>query len=193
VAELIYSAIASLDGYVEDAQGRFDWAAPDEEVHRFVNDLERPVGTYLYGRRMFETMRYWDSNPTDESVPAFVRDFTQIWRKADKIVYSRTLGAVPTPRTRVERSFDPIQVRALKATAGHDLTVAGADLAGQALAWQLVDELHLFVVPVVVGGGKAWLPKRLHLDLELLEARPVASGFVFLRYRPVRRRPSTES
>ena len=187
MANLIYSVITSLDGYVEDAEGHFDWAAPDEEVHRFVNDLERPVGTYLLGRRMFETMRYWESNPIDDEVPAFVRDFTQIWRQAQKVVYSRTLSTVSTARTRIERSFDPDHVRNLKSTVEHDLTVAGAELAGQALRWGLVDELQLLLVPVVVGGGKAWLPTGLHLELELIETRAFANGFVFLRYRPAAR------
>lgn len=184
MASLIYSAIASLDGYVEDVHGQFDWAAPDEEVHSFVNDLERPIGTYLYGRRMYETMVSWEAAPLDESVPVAVRDFTRMWQAAEKVVYSRTLQSASSARTRIERSFDAEAIRRLKVTTSNDLTVGGADLARQAIKAELVDELQLFVVPVVVGGGKAWLPKNLHLNLELLDARHFASGVVFLRYRP---------
>jgi dihydrofolate reductase len=183
MVSLIYSAIASLDGYVEDPAGQFDWGAPDDEVLSFVNDLERPVGTYLFGRRMYETMRYWETAPVDEQVPASVRDFTELWRVADKVVYSRTLKGASTARTRIERSFDPQQIRNLKLAADKDLTVGGADLAGQAIAAGLVDEFQLFAVPVAVGGGKPWLPAQ-RLDLELVESRTFASGVVFLRYRP---------
>jgi dihydrofolate reductase len=184
MAKLIYSAIASLDGYTADAEGQFDWAAPDDEVHGFVTELERPIGTYLYGRRMYEMMLYWESAPVDESVPAHLRDFTQVWQAAEKVVYSRTLESVSSARTRIERTFGPEAIRRLKATSSHDLTVGGADLAGQALSAELVDELQLFVVPVVVGGGTAWLPQSLRLNLDLLESHPFASGVVFLRYRP---------
>lgn len=183
MAQLIYSAIASLDGYVEDGQGCFDWAKPDEEVLSLVNDLERPVGTYLYGRRMYETMLYWETVPTDEGQPRLLRDFTQMWREADKIVFSTTLKAASSSRTRIERNFDPGTIRALKATIGHDVTVGGARLAGQAIEEGLVDELQLFVVPVVVGGGKHWLPEGARLNLKLLETQRFASGVVFLRYR----------
>jgi dihydrofolate reductase len=184
MADLIYSAIASLDGYVEDAHGRFEWAEPDEEVFGFLNDLERSVGTHLYGRRMYETMRYWETTPTDEDEPQYLRDWAHAWRSAEKVVFSGTLDSVSTARTRIERSFDPQEVRRLKTTAGKDLIVGGAQLAGHAVQSGLVDELQLFVAPVVVGGGKAWLPERLRLRLELLESRPFSSGFVFLRYRP---------
>jgi dihydrofolate reductase len=183
MASLTYSAIASLDGYVEDPDGRFDWAAPDDEVLTFINELERPIGTYLYGRRMYETMLYWETAPQDDQVPAAVRQFTGIWRGADKVVYSRTLDAVSTARTRLARSFDAEQVRRLKMTASRDLTVGGASLASQAIESGLVDELQLFVVPVVVGGGKPWLPRR-PLKLDLLGSRSFAAGVVFLRYRP---------
>lgn len=183
VTKLIYSAIASLDGYVEDGQGRFDWAEPDEEVLSFVNDMERPVGTYLYGRRMYETMRYWETAPVDVSRPPSVEDFTEIWQKAEKIVYSRTLESVSSAKTRIERSFEPDAVRRLKASAGLDMAVGGAELAGQAIAAGLVDELHLFVVPVVVGGGKRWLPNGVRLDLELLGTRRFARGVTYARYR----------
>jgi dihydrofolate reductase len=186
MAELIYSAIASLDGYVEDPAGRFDWGAPDDEVLGFLNDLERQVGTYLYGRRMYETMRYWETAPPGAEVSAAVRDFTGIWLGADKVVYSRTLPAASTARTTLQRTFDPEQIRQLKLTAGKNLTVGGADLAGQAIEAGLVDEYQLFAVPVAVGGGKPWLPA-LRLDLELIDSRSFASGVVFLRYRQARR------
>ena len=185
MARLLYSAIASIDGFIEDEEGRFDWAEPDEEVFGFVNELERSVGTYLYGRRMYETMVYWESFPVGLSEPPWIRDFTEIWLSAEKVVYSRTLDAARSRRTRIERNFDHEEVRRLKASAGRDLTVAGADLAGQALLAGLVDELQLFVVPVVVGGGKRWLPRSLHLELDLVESRSFASGVVFLRYRPL--------
>jgi dihydrofolate reductase len=180
VAKLIYSAIASLDGYVEDSHGRFEWGEPDEEVHSFLNDLERSVGTYLYGRRMYETMLYWETVPTDVSPAA--RDFTDIWRQAEKIVYSRTLDSASSARTSIERSFEPETIRRLKASAGFDMTIGGAELAGQAMAAGLVDELQLFVAPVVVGGGKSWLPGGLRLDLELVDARRFASGMTCARY-----------
>jgi len=184
VARLIYSVIASLDGYVEDEDGRFDWAAPDQEVHAFFNDLERPVGTYLYGRRMYETMVYWD-DPTEPSAqPPFVHDFAEIWQAAEKIVYSRTLPAASSARTRIEREFDPEAVRQLKATAGRDVSIGGPDLAAQALEAGLVDELRLVLVPVLVGGGKRALPEdRARIDLELLGERRFTNGAVFLRYR----------
>jgi dihydrofolate reductase len=183
VGKLIYSVIASLDGYVADEDGDFAWAAPDEEVHAFVNDLERPVGTYLYGRRMYETMRFWESPPRLDERPPFVQEFAGIWQAADKIVYSRTLETVSSARTRLERDFDPQAVRQMKATAGRDLTVGGPDLAGQALRAGLVDELHLFLAPVVVGAGTRALPTDLRLNLELLDERRFGNGTVHLRYR----------
>jgi dihydrofolate reductase len=184
MARLIYSAIASADGYVEDAAGSFDWAAPGEELLRFVNDLERPVGTYLYGRRMYETMLYWETAHTLPGRPSSVRDFTGIWQAAGKIVFSTTLQSVSTASTRIERNFDPGMVRQLKSAAEHDMTVGGADLAGQAIKAGLVDELQLFLVPVVVGGGKRALPNGVRSDLELLDTRRFACGAVYLRYRP---------
>ena len=183
MAKLIYGAIASLDGYVEDAQGRFDWAEPDEEVHSFVNDLERPVGTYLYGRRMYETMLYWETAPVDAGQPPCFRDFTDIWQRAEKIVYSRTLESVSSERTRIEPSFEPEAIRGLKATVARDMSIGGAELAGQAIAAGLVDELELLVVPVVVGGGKRWLPDGARLGLELLDTRRFACGVTYARYR----------
>src|SRR5437016_7030159 len=183
MANLIYSAITSLDGFVADEDGNFDWAAPDEEVHAFVNELERPVGTYLYGRRMYEVMVYWETVPALAEQPPVVRDFAEIWRAADKIVYSKTLGTVSSARTRIERDFDPEAVRQMKATAGRDLTVGGPELAARALEAGLVDEVHLFLAPVVVGAGNRSLPAGVRLDLELLDERRFGSGMVHLRYR----------
>jgi dihydrofolate reductase len=183
VAKLIYSAIASLDGYVADADGNFDWAAPDEEVHRFVNELERPVGTYLYGRRMYEVMAFWEAPEAFADQPEFIRDFAQIWRAADKVVYSKTLAAAVAANTRIERDFNPDAVRALKATARGDLTVGGPELAGHAFRAGLVDECHLFLTPVVVGDGKRALPAGVRIALELLGQRRFAGGTVHLHYR----------
>jgi dihydrofolate reductase len=183
MAKLIYSAITSLDGYVADEDGNFDWAAPDEEVHSFVNDLERPVGTYLYGRRMYEVMVYWETAHTLADQPPFSRDFAEIWQAADKIVYSRTLETAGSARTRIERDFDPETVRQLKASAERDITVGGPDLAAQAIEAGLVDEFQLFVAPVVVGGGKRALPDNVRLKLELLDERRFGSGVVYLHYR----------
>jgi dihydrofolate reductase len=183
VAKLIYSAIGSLDGYIEDAGGTFDWAAPDDEVHAFVNDLERPVGTYLYGRRMYETMVFWETADPDGDWPAVARDFTTIWRAAEKVVYSRTLATVSSARTRIERDFDPEVVGRMKQSANADVGIGGAELAGQALAAGLVDELQLVVVPVVVGGGKRALPADVRVDLDLVDEHRFQNGTVFLRYR----------
>ncbi len=185
MAKLIYSAITSLDGYVADAQGNFDWAAPDEEVHAFVNDLERPVGTYLYGRRMYEVMSSWETAPTDAAQSPVMRDFARIWQAADKVVYSRTLEAASSARTRVEHEFDPEAVRAMKARAQRDITVGGPELAGQAIAAGLVDECHVFLSPVVVGGGTAALPDGVRWPLELLGERRFGNGVVHLHYRAV--------
>jgi dihydrofolate reductase len=181
VAKLIYSAIASLDGFVADERGRFDWAAPDDEVHAFLNELERPVGTYLYGRRMYEVMVAWENLPLDDQ-PPFTRDFAELWRAADKVVYSRTLETVSSARTRVERDFDPDAVRQLKATADRDFTVGGPELAGQALKAGLVDELQLFLAPVVVGGGTRGLPDGIRVELELQDERRFGNGTVYVRY-----------
>jgi dihydrofolate reductase len=180
MARLIYSAIASLDGYVADADGRFEWAAPDEEVHRFVNDLERPIGTYLYGRRMYDVMVAWETMADDE--PA-MRDYTAIWRAAEKIVYSRTLEEVASARTRIEREFDPEAVRALKAAADADISVGGPELAGEALRAGLVDECHLLLTPIVIGGGNPALPDGVRVPLELLAERRFGNGVVHLHYR----------
>jgi dihydrofolate reductase len=183
MAKLIYSAITSLNGYVADMDGNFDWAAPDEEVHSFVNDLERQVGTYLYGRRIYEVMVYWETAHTLPDQPRVVEDFAKIWQAADKIVYSTTLETVSSARTRIVRDFDPEAVRQLKAQAGRDITVGGPELAAQAIKAGLVDEYHLFVAPIVVGGGKQSLPDDVRLELELLDERRFGSGVVYLRYR----------
>jgi dihydrofolate reductase len=183
MAKLIYSAIASLDGYVEDKSGDFEWAAPDEEVHAFVNDLERPIGTYLYGRRMYETMVYWETVSTSGDQSTVHRDFAEIWRAAEKIVYSRTLQTPSSARTRIERDFDPAAIRKLKESSTRDLTVGGAELAGEAMAAGLVDECHLLLGPIIVGGGKRALPDDVRVQLELLDERRFRSGVVHLHYR----------
>jgi dihydrofolate reductase len=183
VARLIYSAIASLDGYVADEDGNFDWAAPDEELHTFVNDLERPVGTHLYGRRMYEVMVFWETAHTVADQSPVMRDYAEIWQAADKVVYSKTLATVSSARTRIERTFDPEAIRQLKATAVRDVTVGGPDLAAQAIEAGLVDEYHLFLTPVVVGGGRQSLPYGVRVELELLDERRFGNGVVHLHYR----------
>jgi dihydrofolate reductase len=183
MAKLIYSAITSLDGYVADEDGNFDWAAPDEEVHTFVNDLERPVGTYLYGRRMYEVMVAWETVDIAANESPAERDFAEIWRAADKVVYSRTLETVSSARTRIERAFDADAVRQMKETAERDVAVAGPDLASHAIAAGLVDECHLFVCPIMVGGGKQVLANNVRWELELLDERRFGNGVVHLRYR----------
>ncbi len=182
MARLIYSAITSLDGYVADEDGSFEWAAPDAEVHAFVNDLERPVGTYLYGRGMYEVMAAWEDAGIADGQPAAVQDYAAIWRSADKIVYSTSLDAVSTARTFLEHAFVPDAIRQRKARAGRDLGIGGPNLAGQALRAGLVDECRLFVTPVVVGGGTPALPRGGRLSLELLDERRFSNGVVYLRY-----------
>ncbi len=193
VAKLIYSAITSLDGYVADAQGNFDWAQPDEEVLAFVNDLERPIGTYLFGRRMYETMVYWETPPDLAHQPHVVQEFAQLWGAADKIVYSRTLQRPSSARTRIERDFDPEAVRHIKASAERDITVGGAHLAAQAIKAGLVDEYQLFLTPVVVGGGTRALPNDARVQLELFDHHRFGNGVVHLRYRPRRVRPNPDA
>jgi dihydrofolate reductase len=182
MAKLIYSAITSLDGYIADEDGNFDWAAPDEEVHSFVNDLERPVGTYLYGRRMYEVMAPWETDPTLADQSRVMRDFAELWQAADKIVYSKTLETPSTASTWIERDFDPEAVRQIKTQADRDITVGGPDLAAQAIKAGLVDEFQLFFVPIVVGGGNQALPDHVRLKLELLDERHFDNGVVHLRY-----------
>lgn len=183
MAKLIYAAIASLDGYIEDEAGTFDWAMPDEEVHAFINDLERPVGTYLYGRRMYEMMAVWETDPDLAEQSPLMRDFAQIWQAADKIVYSRTLETVSPTRTRIERDFDPDALRQMITSAGRDFAVGGPNLAAHAFKAGLVDECHLYIVPILVGGGKPCLPSNVRLELELVDERRFGSGMVHLRYR----------
>jgi dihydrofolate reductase len=182
MAELIYSAITSLDGYVEDEAGGFDWAAPDDEVLSFLNDVERPVGTYLYGRRIYQTMVYWENAAAGDHSP-LEQDWMQLWRAADKIVYSRSLEAASSARTRIERTFDPSAVRALKDSLERDLTVGGPELAARAFRAGLVDRCQLYLTPVLVGGGKRALPSKIGRDLELIAEHRFAGGVVFLDYR----------
>ena len=183
MVRLIYSAIASLDGYVEDERNNFDWAAPDGEVHAFVNDLERSIGTHLYGRRMYETMVYWETVSTGPDQSQVTRDYAEVWRAADKVVYSRTLETVSSARTVIERDFNPARIRELKETATADITVDGAELAGLAMTAGLVDECQLLLAPVLVGGGKRALPDGMFAQLQLVGERRFASGVVFLHYR----------
>ena len=180
MAKLIYLALTSLDGYMADEDGNFGWAEPDEEVHAFVNDLARPVGTFLYGRRMYDVMVVWETVSAEEP---HIHDFAEIWRATEKVVYSRTLEDASSARTRIEREFDPEAVRAMKERAGADLMIGGPELAAHAFRAGLVDECHLFLAPTVVGGGNRSLPDRVRLDLELLDERRFGNGMVFLRHR----------
>lgn len=180
LSRLIYSAITSLDLYHEDAEGEFAWSAPDEEVHVYINDLERPVRTHLYGRRMYDVLKVWQDMDDPEPV---MQDFAAIWRAAEKVVYSRTLEAPSTPRTRIEREFDPAAVRALKEAADGDLTIGGPTIAAEALRAGLVDEINLFLNPIVVGGGVPALPEGVRTRLELVTEHRFTSGVVHLRYR----------
>jgi dihydrofolate reductase len=183
MAKLIYAAIASLDGYIEDEEGVSDWSMPDEEVHAFVNDLERPIGTYLYGRRMYETMVFWETAGGEADEPAVFSDYAEKWRATEKIVYSRTLQSVSSARTRIEREFDRDAVEQLKRSAGSDIAIGGAELAGHAISAGLVDECHLFLCPIVVGGGKRALHEHVSARLELLDERRFGNGVVHLHYR----------
>jgi dihydrofolate reductase len=183
MAKLIYTTISSLDGYVADAEGNFEWSAPDEEVHRFVNDLERPIGTYLCGRRLYEVMRYWETAPTGDGEPSAEQDYARIWQAADKIIYSTTLKSVAAARTRIERDFEPQAIEQMKAAAARDISVGGPTLAAQALKRGLVDECHFFLCPVVVGGGLAALPDGVRVSLELLDEDRFGNGTVHLHYR----------
>lgn len=182
MAKLIYSMITSLDGHIEDEHGGFDWAAPDEEVHSYVNELGSSVGTYLFGRRMYETMVYWETAHMIPDQPRVVLDWARQWQAAEKIVYSRTLAEPRSERTRIEREFDADAVRRLKADAERDIAVAGPELAAHAVRAGLVDEFQMIVCPVIVGGGKRFLPNSVRLDLELVEDRQFGNGVVVLRY-----------
>jgi len=183
VAKLIYAAITSLDGYVAYVDGNFEWAAPDEEVHAFINDLERPIGTYLYGRRMYETMRVWEHAETFADHQPIVQDFARIWKSAEKIVYSRTLENVSSARTRIERELDAEAVSRIKGHAERDVSVGGPELAAQAMTAGLVDECRLFLIPIIVGAGSRALPTDARIRLELLEERRFGNGVVYVRYR----------
>ena len=186
MAKLIYSAIASLDGYIADADGNFDWAAPDEEVHDFVNELERPIGTYLYGRRMYETMVVWETMDAEPDLAPVIRDFTQIWQAAEKVVYSKTLETVSSARTRIERKFDHEAVRRMKQMAERDISVGGPGLAAEAIRAGLVDELQLLIAPIVVGAGNSCLPDDVRRRLDLVDQRRFGNGMAYLRYRAAR-------
>jgi dihydrofolate reductase len=182
MAKLIYSALSSLDGYIEDKEGNFDWAAPDEEVHSFINNLERSAGTYLLGRRMYEIMTVWETDPDLAAESPILGDYAQMWQAANKIVYSRTLDAVSTRRTRLERTFDPVAIQKLKDTSEKDISIGGPELAAHAFRAGLIDECQLFLTPIIIGGGKPSLPSDVRLELELLEERRFMSGVVYLRY-----------
>ena len=184
MARLIYSAITSLDGYIADENGNFDWAAPDEEVHAFVNDLERQIGTHLYGRRMYNVMAAWETMDIGDEPPV-IQDYAQIWRAADKIVYSRTLETATSAQTRIVRDFDPAAVRQMKANAERDISIGGPEIAAQALKSGLVDEIHLFLTPITIGGGTQALPNHVRLKLELLDERRFSSGVIHLHYRTI--------
>jgi dihydrofolate reductase len=183
MAKLIYVTNTSLDGYIEDEHGSFDWTATDDEVFAFITDLVRPVGTYLYGRRLYETMAPWETEPALAAKSKLWADFADVWQAADKVVYSTTLDAVSTANTRLESEFDPASVRGMKASATSDLTVGGAHLAAQAFQAGLVDECHLLIRPVLVGAGKPALPSHIRTDLELLDERQIGNGVMYLRYR----------
>ena len=183
MGKLVYAMITSLDGFVADEDGNFDWAEPDAELHAYVNDLERPIGTALYGRRMYDIMKFWETALEDPDESPIMRDYAEVWQATDKVVYSRTLDAVSSGRTRIERSFDPDAVRALKSASGADISIGGPELAAEALRAGLVDEIHLFAHPVVLGRGNPSLPADVRLELELLDHRRFASGVVHLHYR----------
>jgi len=185
MGRLIYAAIQSIDGYVADAAGKFDWAEPDESVHSFANQLQRPIGTNLLGRRMYEVMAAWETLGTQGDEPAYIEEFGELWRASDKIVYSTTLGSVSAERTRIERAFEPDAVRRMKNELAGDISIAGPTLAAQAISAGLVDEYQLFVVPAIVGGGLRSLPDGIRLDLHLVDQRRFDNGTVYLSYRPV--------
>ena len=184
MAKLTYTAITSLDGFIEDTNGKFGWAMPDAEVHAFLNDLEGPIRTELYGRRMYETMAVWENVGDEPGLPVAEAEFAEVWRALDKVVYSRTLDAVWTPRTRLEREFDADAIQRMKETATGDISISGPDLAHHAFRADLVDEIHLFVFPVILGGGKPGLPRDVQVDLELLAERRFGNGVVHLHHRP---------
>jgi dihydrofolate reductase len=183
MAKLNYSTQTSLDGYIADEHGNFDWATPDNDVHAFINDLERPIGTYLYGRRLYEVMVLWETFEAQPDQPPAVLDYAQLWQAADKIVYSTTLETASSARTRIERTFDPSAVRVRKDAADRDLSIGGPALAAHALRAGLVDEVRVFVYPLIIGGRNRFLPDRLQVNLQLRDERTFDSGVVYLRYR----------
>ncbi|MFW9854171.1 MAG: dihydrofolate reductase family protein [Candidatus Thorarchaeota archaeon] len=183
MTKLIYSMITSLDGYIEDKEGKFDWAVPDVKVHSFINNLQRPIGTYLYGRLLYETMAVWETMHSLPELKPEMLDFSELWRGANKIVYSKTLEKVSTSKTRIERNFDPEMIIEMKTRLGHDILVGGPNLAAQALKEGLIDEIHLFVCPVLVGGGKKFFPINVRLDLELMNERCFSNGMIYVQYR----------
>jgi dihydrofolate reductase len=185
MAKLVYSMIQSLDGYTADAAGRFDWTEPDESIHTFINELERPVSTYLFGRRMYEVMAVWETLGAQGDLPPYIEDYAQMWRAATKIVYSTRLATVSSQRTTIERRFDPVAIRRLKEEVLGDISIGGPTLACQAISEGLVDEYQLFVTPIIVGGGTRSLPDEVRLNLELVDERRFANGVVYLKYRPV--------
>jgi dihydrofolate reductase len=182
MAKLLYSAITSLDGYIADAAGRFDWGKPSEELHRFVNDMQRPIGTYLYGRRLYEVMVWWETLDPDDG-PRYIQDYAEIWRAADKVVYSRTLESVSSARTRIVHEFDPDAIEDMKSSMTADISVGGAELASAAFAAGLVDEISFFLMPVIVGGGTRSLPDGVNARLELVDERRFDNGAAYLSYR----------
>jgi len=182
MAKLIYSVLMSLDGYIADKAGNFDWAAPDEEVHSFINELERPVGTYLYGRRMYDVMAVWQTMPTEDEPPC-IQDYARIWKAADKLVYSRTLVTASTDKTRIERNFEPAAVSQMKASAPRDMSIGGPELAAQAFKGGLIDICQLFITPIVVGGGNAAFPHDIPVPLILDDEHRFRNGVVYLQYK----------
>ncbi|MFW6076088.1 MAG: dihydrofolate reductase family protein [Chloroflexota bacterium] len=183
MARLIYTALMSLDGFIADEDGQFDWAMPDDDVHHFINNLMRPIGTYLYGRKLYEVMVAWETMDSDPDQPRAILDFAGIWQHANKVVYSRTLESVASSRTRIEPEFNPEAVREMKSLSGQDMAIGGPDLAASAFRHGLIDECHIFIAPVIVGGGKRGLPDTGRLDLQLVDERRFGNGMVYLHHR----------
>jgi dihydrofolate reductase len=183
MANLIFVANTSLDGFTEDKDGKFDWTEPGDDYFKFVTDIVRSTRTHLYGRRMYEAMMVWETDPNLAAVSALMRDFAETWQAANKIVYSRTLEAIATRNTQLEQTFEPEAIRQLKATSGHDILIGGPELAAHAFRAGLIDEYHLFIIPILVGGGKSALPDNTRMELELLAERRFNNGTVYLRYR----------
>lgn len=183
MARLIYTTNVSLDSYIEDRDGKFDWTDPSDEVFQFITNLIRSDGMHLYGRRTYENMMVWETDPGLAAQSPLYHDFAQVWQAADKIVYSRTLETASTRKTKIERIFDPEAIRQLKENAGQDIHIGGAELAAHAFRAGLIDECHLFIKPIILGGGKAALPHNIRLGLELLDERRFDNGEVYVRYR----------